>query len=44
MPPGYRLAALEADYAVMRPMFLSEPAPFAEIMQALAKAEKTING
>lgn len=44
VPPAYRLAALEADYAVMRPMFLHEPASFAEVMQMLTAAEQIING
>ena len=43
VPPMHRFAALEADYAVMRPMFLSEPASFAEMMQTLAAAQKMIN-
>lgn len=43
VPPAYRLAALEADYAVMHPMFLHEPASFAEVMQMLAAAEQKIN-
>lgn len=43
-PPAYRLAALEADYAVMRPMFMHEPASFAEVMQTLTAAEQIING
>ena len=43
VPPAYRLAALEADYAVMRPMFLNEPASFAEVMQTLTAAEQKIN-
>lgn len=43
VPPAYRLAALEADYAVMHPMFLHEPASFAEVMQMLTAAEQKIN-
>jgi hypothetical protein len=43
VPPAHRQAALAADYAVMRPMFLREPPPFAQVMQRLAAAEQTIN-
>lgn len=43
VPPAYRLAALEADYAVMHPMFLHEPEPFAEVIQTLTAAEQKIN-
>jgi hypothetical protein len=42
-PPEHRLAALAADYAIMRPMFLSDPPPFADLMQQLSDAEATIN-
>jgi len=42
-PPPHRLEALASDYAVMRPMFLQEPPPFAEVVQRLAAAEQTIN-
>lgn len=42
-PPGFRWAAIEADYVKMRPMFLDEPVPFADLMQQLAAAEETIN-
>jgi hypothetical protein len=34
---------LAHDYAVMRPMFLREPRPFAEVMQQLVTAEQAIN-
>ena len=44
VPPTHRLTALEADYAVMQPMFLHAPAPFAAMMQTLTAAEKIING
>ena len=44
VPPANRLAALEADYVVMRPIFLHEPASFAEVMQTLTAAEQMING
>ncbi|MBI1990985.1 MAG: nucleotidyl transferase AbiEii/AbiGii toxin family protein [Betaproteobacteria bacterium] len=42
-PPIHRQAALAQDYATMRPMFLTEPPPFAQVMQRLAAAEQTIN-
>jgi hypothetical protein len=42
-PPTHRWEALAHDYAVMRPMFLKEPRPFAEVMQQLATAEQAIN-
>ena len=44
VPPETRRAALAQDYATMRPMFMSAPPPFAELMAQLASAEKTING
>lgn len=43
VPPAYRLTALAADYATMRPMFLTEPPPIAQVMQQLAAAEQKIN-
>jgi hypothetical protein len=43
VPPGYRWGAIEADYVKMRPMFLDEPAPFAELMHQVAGAEKALN-
>ncbi len=43
VPPAERQAALAQDYATMRPMFLSEPPPFAELMASLAQAEATLN-
>ena len=42
-PPAGRQAALAKDYAVMRPMFLSEPPPFEQLMARLDSAEKRIN-
>ena len=41
-PPDHR-ADLARDYATMRPMFMSEPPAFDELMAALAAAELTIN-
>ena len=43
VPPAHRQAALAQDYAVMRPMFLREPPPFAQVMQELVAAERIIN-
>lgn len=43
VPPESRRAALANDYATMRPMFMSEPPPFAELMQRLAQAEHMLN-
>lgn len=43
VPPGFRWAAIEADYVKMRPMFLDEPPPFAELMQQIAAAEQAVN-
>jgi hypothetical protein len=43
VPPEARQGALAQDYATMRPMFMSEPPPFAELMQRLAQAENTLN-
>lgn len=44
VPPAYRWAAVGEDYATMRPMFLAEPPPFAELMERLLRAEKVLNG
>ena len=43
VPPPQRQPALAQDYATMRPMFMSEPPPFAELMRQLAIAEQSIN-
>lgn len=43
VPPAERQAALAQDYAEMRSMFMSEPPPFAELMERLAQAEATLN-
>lgn len=43
VPPAQRQAALAQDYAEMRAMFMSEPPPFAELMERLAGAEATLN-
>ncbi len=43
VPPQYRWPALAQDYATMRPMFMTEPPAFAELMQKLAQAEQVLN-
>ncbi len=43
VPPPYRHAALAVDYTEMRPMFLTEPPSFDQLMRQLADAEQTIN-
>jgi len=43
VPPKARQSALARDYALMRPMFMTEPPSFAELMNALAGAELVIN-
>lgn len=42
-PPVHRKTALANDYAGMRPMFLHEPPPFAQVMEQLRTAEQAIN-
>jgi len=43
-PPDARFAELRRDYAVMKPMFLSPPPHFDEVISNLREAEKAING
>ena len=43
LPPAERQADLAQDYATMRPMFMTEPPAFAELMQKLAQAERVLN-
>jgi len=43
VPPAERYAELDADYSIMRPMFLSAPPPFSEVIQTLRDAEDEIN-
>ena len=43
VPPEYRWAAVGEDYATMRPMFLSDQPPFAELMRQLKDAEAALN-
>jgi Nucleotidyl transferase AbiEii toxin, Type IV TA system len=43
VPPKQRQSDLAQDYATMRPMFMTEPPPFAELMRVLAQAEVTLN-
>lgn len=42
-PPAYRWAALREDYVKMRPMFMTEPPPFRDLMDQLARAEVILN-
>lgn len=42
-PADQRQAALAQDYARMRPMFLSEPPAFADLLDQLVQAEQIIN-
>ena len=43
VPRENRWAAISEDYAAMRPMFMTEPPPFAELMRRLAEAEAALN-
>jgi hypothetical protein len=43
VPPDPRHAELARDYDNMRPMFLGEPLPFAELLGQLARAEEALN-
>lgn len=43
VPPPNRQADLAQDYATMRPMFMTEPPPFAELMRGLGEAELVLN-
>ena len=43
VPPTARLPALRRDYHSMRDMYLSEPAPFDEVLAILADLEQRIN-
>lgn len=42
-PAPHRQADLAQDYATMRPMFMSEPPPFASLLAQLAQAEQGLN-
>lgn len=42
VPAVQRQAELAQDYATMRPMFMTEPPPFAELMRRLAEAEAAL--
>ncbi len=44
VPPEARLKYLERDYVAMRPMFLTEPQPFADMIRLLGEAEARLNG
>lgn len=43
VPPPYRWAAIGDDYVKMRPMFMTEPPPFTDLMEQLAQAEQVLN-
>ncbi len=43
VPPRFRWAALGEDYATMRPIFMTQPPPFADLMQQLAELEQALN-
>ena len=43
VPAAQREADLAQDYATMRPMFMTEPPPFAELMRHLTEAEAALN-
>ena len=43
VPAAQRQADLAQDYASMRPMFMTEPLPFTELMRRLTEAEATLN-
>jgi hypothetical protein len=43
VPPDPRHAELARDYDNMRPMFLGEPLPFAELLGQLARAEEALD-
>lgn len=43
VPPAERLPALRRDYQAMRDMYLSDPAPFDDILAILAELEDRIN-
>jgi hypothetical protein len=43
IPPDIRLSALRTDYRAMRPMYLSEPPSFDDVLSVLADLEERIN-
>ena len=43
LPLSERQGALAQDYATMRPMFMTEPPPFADLMRQLAQTEQMLN-
>jgi hypothetical protein len=43
LPPASRQADLAQDYATMRPMFMTEPPAFSELMRVLKEAEQVLN-
>ncbi len=42
-PAAARLAELRRDYAAMRPMFLTAPLTFDELLAVLTEAEQALN-
>lgn len=44
VPPPGRIAELQVDYVAMREMYMTEPLPFAEVLDTLAELEHMING
>lgn len=43
VPPDYRLAELEKDFAAMQPMIFDKPLSWAQVMEILAALEQEIN-
>jgi hypothetical protein len=43
VPAAQRQADLAQDYATMRPMFMTDPPPFTELMRQLTEAEAVLN-
>ncbi len=44
VPPDHRVADLRRDFAKMRPMFLTEPPTFDDVLAVLTAAERELNG
>jgi hypothetical protein len=44
VPTPERVSVLRRDYQAMRDMYLTEPAPFDEVLAVLAELEERING
>lgn len=43
VPPASRISALRDDYLTMRPMFLTQPPSFDEVLAQLAQGERELN-